>query len=274
MLSKLLKYEFKSTARIFIPLYVVLLVFSLVGRLSLSRMMDGAPINPSFIAFYDLLVGVVMVGYVLVIFSVIIIGLVVIVQRFYKNLTGREGYLMHTLPVPTHHLVLSKLLVAASWQLVGWVMMFLSVMLVVYQGETARSLQEFFREVGNPISFIFRQLGVNPAGFSLMMVLSIIVSSLASPLMIYAAIALGQLFKKHRIVGAVGAYIALSMITNTISSVLTTGFNLTGTNLSTTAEMGFFLNGIMILSLVLQILMGVGYFFLTNYILSNHLNLE
>lgn len=128
--------------------------------------------------------------------------------------------------------------------------------------------------MGNPISFIFRQLGVNPAGFSLMMVLSIIVSSLASPLMIYAAIALGQLFKKHRIVGAVGAYIALSMITNTISSVLTTGFNLTGTNLSTTAEMGFFLNGIMILSLVLQILMGVGYFFLTNYILSNHLNLE
>ena len=60
MLSKLLKYEFKSTARIFIPLYVVLLVFSLVGRLSLSRMMDGAPINPSFIAFYDLVVGEVM----------------------------------------------------------------------------------------------------------------------------------------------------------------------------------------------------------------------
>ncbi len=274
MLSKLIKYEFKSTARIFIPLYVVLLVFSLVGRLSLSKMMDGAPINPSFIAFYDLLVGVVMVGYVLVIFSVIIIGLVVIVQRFYKNLTGREGYLMHTLPVPTHHLILSKLLVAASWQLVGWVMMFLSVMLVVYQGETARSLQEFFQEASNPIVFVFRELGVDPTGFSLMMALSMVISAFDGPLMIYAAIALGQLFKKHRIVGAVGAYIALAMIANTISSALTTGFNLTGTNLSSSEEMGFFLNGIMLLSLVLQLLMSIGYFFLTNYILSSHLNLE
>ena len=32
MLAKLMKYEFKSTARLFIPLYAVLLVFALLNR--------------------------------------------------------------------------------------------------------------------------------------------------------------------------------------------------------------------------------------------------
>ena len=40
-----------------------------------------------------------------------------IVRRFYSNLLGREGYLMHTLPVTETQLVTSKLISSTVWSL-------------------------------------------------------------------------------------------------------------------------------------------------------------
>lgn len=46
------------------------------------------------------------------------VTVVVIVYRFYKNLLGSEGYLMHTLPVTVHQLIWSKLIAAVVWMAV------------------------------------------------------------------------------------------------------------------------------------------------------------
>ena len=53
-----------------------------------------------------------MVGYVVLIISISAITLIIMVQRFYKNLLGDEGYLMFTLPVKTWQNVLNKLIFA------------------------------------------------------------------------------------------------------------------------------------------------------------------
>ena len=50
-------------------------------------------------------------------FAIAVLCFVSTVQRFYKNLLGREGYLMHTLPVTETQLILSKLLTSMVWVL-------------------------------------------------------------------------------------------------------------------------------------------------------------
>ena len=42
--------------------------------------------------------------------QVAVVSVMTIVTRFTRNLLGREGYLMHTLPVTESQLILSKLI--------------------------------------------------------------------------------------------------------------------------------------------------------------------
>ena len=97
MLGKLLKYELKATSRVFIPLYIAILVVSIVNGLSL---------NLEILNIQGLATIVLMCLFI----SLFVITIVVTIQRFNKNLLKDEGYLMFTLPVSSKHLVLSKYL--------------------------------------------------------------------------------------------------------------------------------------------------------------------
>ena len=44
-----------------------------------------------------------------------VMSLVVMIQRFYKNVLGDEGYLTLTLPVNVHEILWSKLIVSFVW---------------------------------------------------------------------------------------------------------------------------------------------------------------
>ena len=109
MLAKLLKYEFKATARLFIPLYIALITFTLINRVvnTVESVQKAIGIN-----IKTILSVISMVGYVVLIISISAITLIIMVQRFYKNLLGDEGYLMFTLPVKTWQNVLNKLIFA------------------------------------------------------------------------------------------------------------------------------------------------------------------
>lgn len=96
MLRKLLKYEFKATARTMVPLYIVLIAFSLfhlvINPLDVLESTGNTSIR-TIIAMLDIML------YVVLIVGLSIMTLVIMIQRFYKNLLGDEGYLMFTLPV-------------------------------------------------------------------------------------------------------------------------------------------------------------------------------
>ena len=84
MLGKLIKYEFKSLLRIFLPLYAVMIALSSV--------------IPTTDTFND--VGAFVVFALVVISTSIFIGLAIFtILRFNSSLFGDEGYLMFTLPV-------------------------------------------------------------------------------------------------------------------------------------------------------------------------------
>ena len=105
MLSKLLKYEFKATCRIYGGLYLAILA--------------AAALLGAFFRFpalaSDFPIAVVTIVYLMLCVAIAVITALTIIQRFTRNLLGREGYLMHTLPVTPAQLILSKLISSVVW---------------------------------------------------------------------------------------------------------------------------------------------------------------
>ena len=97
MLTKLLKYEFLSTGRIFLPLYLTLVGVSAILKLfiTIERSID-LMIVPQVL--FTLL-------YVVLIVAVFALVYILACMRFYRNLLGDEGYLarfVKTIRARTH----------------------------------------------------------------------------------------------------------------------------------------------------------------------------
>ena len=86
MLKKLLKYEFKATARTYGGMYLALLAASVLFGGSVWRW------NGTNSDAYSTLVGLLSLVYTAVIIGTVVVTIMTIVQRFYRNLLGREGY--------------------------------------------------------------------------------------------------------------------------------------------------------------------------------------
>ncbi len=87
MLGKLLKYEVKATSKTFIPIYISIILISLIN-VTFMR-------NNIFIEAQNIIHLVIIAFYI----GITALTIIVTTERFRKNLLGDEGYLMFTLPV-------------------------------------------------------------------------------------------------------------------------------------------------------------------------------
>ena len=76
--------------------------------------------------------------------AVFIVTFFVIIQRFYKNLLGDEGYLMNTFPVTTITNITSKLSIATFWNIVSGFVAVFSIIIMAFNPDAFSS---FFREL-------------------------------------------------------------------------------------------------------------------------------
>ena len=125
MLTKLLKYEFKATARTYGAIYLALLAAA--GLIGISFRTED-------FAVYRYAFGIGTTVYSLLAMALVVVTIVTVIQRFTKNLLGREGYLMHTLPVTESQLVASKLLSSAVWLLASAVVGVVSLVIIFCVG--------------------------------------------------------------------------------------------------------------------------------------------
>ncbi|HCM14004.1 MAG TPA: ABC transporter permease, partial [Lachnospiraceae bacterium] len=123
MLKKLLKHELKATSRYITPIFLILFLFTILNKIILGLdifkgMFKGA---------LKIIPGIAITGYVLSLIAIVVVTFVILVVRFYKNLTSEEGYLMFTLPVKSNQLVNSKLLIAMFWTVLSILAVILSL---------------------------------------------------------------------------------------------------------------------------------------------------
>ena len=106
MLGKLLKQDFRATARIMLPLYAAVPVLGLFTNL-ITHLCENQ--NSFLIRAISALVSFV---FSLSLIAAVVTTVVLMILRFYRNLMTDEGYLMFPLPVNRHQLIWSKLLSA------------------------------------------------------------------------------------------------------------------------------------------------------------------
>ena len=262
MLGKLMKYEIKGTARLLLPVYAALLAMTLINKIFLSINSDATG--------FIVTTGIIMAHYVCIIIALVII------QRFYKNLMTDEGYLMFTLPVPTWQQIVSKLVIALMWTFVCGIVIMLSIMILAIDGASLQYMGEFFQELGRAFN---SPEGGQAALILIELFILMIVGVCCNVLQVYTSISVGQLFGKHKIIGAFVTYIAINIILQIIFTVMTVSFALTSdtsmlnavfNNMDPVTAVNWMLNIGTLGNLILSAI----YFAVTNYILKNKLNLE
>lgn len=282
MLKQLLKYEFKATSRLYGGLYLALALLSVMMGFTFRQETTPLAVNVNFQRFEA---GLAIV-YVSVILAIAVLCFVNTVRRFYQNLLGREGYLMHTLPVTETQLIVSKLLTSMVWvlcsMLVGIVCITAMVSIGVFDSETFGMVDwDSWKKL---VSYLFDGLG---AKFWMILFWSIVINltRLASIILcVYAACMVAHQFKKHVMVAGIVAYAAMNMVENQITRVL--GTDDVGLIMDVHVRFLYYSSGESNASALLTTNVGylicfavtaaiaAAYFFLTRWLMKNKLNLE
>jgi len=202
MLGKLMKYEISATSRILVPLYLVLLCMSIA-----NRFIYRLGIKEGILAF---LTGFMLILQIFLIIAILATTAIFMILRFYKNLLSDEGYLMFTLPVSSHHLILSKLIITVLWTLISIIIIIASLCLVF---ATSSNISFVFETIKQIFTELVSTFGGNWTLMLINMIFLILLSLISSILLIYTSIAVGQLFTRHKIIGSFIAYIILYSVT-------------------------------------------------------------
>ena len=192
---KLLKYEWKACARTCLPMYAAVLLLALVNRLTMKDQ-----VQELFHGIPTALMGLLYFG---VMVAVFVVTAVILIQRFYKNLLGDEGYLMFTLPVTVSQHIWAKTIIAVAMSVLSVIAAILSIGILgggvgIIQG-AATVMQGL---VQRPNEFVV----------GLEIVIWLLILTVVGTLFIYLCMALGHLAKKHRVLMAVVWYFVLSTV--------------------------------------------------------------
>ena len=268
MLGKLLKYELKATSRVFIPLYIAILVVSIVNGLSL---------NLEILNIQGLATIVLMCLFI----SLFVITIVVTIQRFNKNLLKDEGYLMFTLPVSSKHLVLSKYLTSLIWTFLSFVVAFLSFT-IIFMIPTYKYLD--FSYFINEFNLLFsNMLNLNILGQFLKIILLMIISYTIFIFNVYLALSVGQLpiFNRFRNVSSFIGFLVINLLISYAQNIVSLFVNDASVNIEAIDNINYAINSVtsivskgLNIAIVINIIIILVLFFATTYILDKKLNLE
>jgi len=208
MLGKLIKHEFKATARVFLPAFIGIIVLSLLCRLFfltgfLENFANGA-IPTLIYVFFALAMVALCTG-----------AMIVICWRFYSNLLRDEGYLTHTLPVSIDSHIWTKLLVGSFWSIIS-VIVLLGCLMIAFL--TSDLLLKIPFDLRNLINKLISELGV----FRIVQIIILLILYTFNGLLsVYSAMAIGQLFDKHKIWGSILAYGVMLIVFSVVTSLVT-----------------------------------------------------
>ena len=267
MFGKLLKYEFKSTAKWYLLMSLIVLGLSvLVGVIGGS---NASKANYMEIQMLETIIGILFI----LIFGILIVlflsNYYIIIRRFYTNLYGREGYLTWTLPASPHAILLSKFLGAWIASIYCFVLLYIcGIVTLLVMGSVT----------GEDLSLIWdNYFSILSHSFTLWQIVWIMVTTASGILMFYVSIALGQLFQNRRGLKAILFGFLLWVVLSIIGTIvnpfrdLENIFNLSVTMSSTTTD-DFGID--FIPGLIYEAIKIVSMYFTIHYISKYKLNLQ
>ena len=268
MLKNLLKYEFRATARTYGTIYLALLfVAGLLGfTFRVENDFTESRVFDVLFTLYDLLA-----------VALVVVTIITVIHRFTRNLLGREGYLMHTLPVTEAQLVGSKLISSAVWLLASAVVGVVSLVVMFCVGADFTQLD--LSNLLDDWAALRTSFEGDLLAILLWTALLCYARMLCTMLCIYAACMVGHLFRAHNDVASVGAFFLMSWGQGRVENLLNAGgfvrilMGSAGDTIVSEAAnhstLIFFAA-----SFAITAVFGAVYFILTCWLMKNKLNLE
>jgi len=202
MLTKLLQYEGKTTARVLLPIGGGVAVFSLMTGI-MNFLLD----RPNMPNLVDGLRGLVVVVAVLALMFSIAACIFVNIQRFYK-LLGEQGYLMFSLPVPVWQHIAAKLICAILWGVACVPYLILCSVLMSLDFSWVSVIGELF------------QINLSQVPTVLLVLLMLLAAAICGFLHIYLCCVVGAQFGQQRLLATIISYFVLGFVEQMVGTVL------------------------------------------------------
>ena len=258
MLTKLLKYEFKATGRVILPIAGGVLVLNIVSD-CLGHFVNNVGHTMPWVSF---LTALLTVATFLGMLAVLAICFFASVQRYYK-LLGEQGYLMLALPVHAWQHIAAKLICGVVWTLFGFFYFGIcgSLTLSALDGDV----------------FSITGIDIRDVPFLLVFFLLILALIAGTQLHAYLACAYAGMFTQHRLTISIVSYFVIGFIRQMLVLVATIVFAMkvypSLDNIGSMVEMQ---NGLLIsvcVILLLVLLVDALLWALTQWLMSSRLNL-
>lgn len=285
MLGKLMKYEWRGLR------FPLLIMISILGGITVLTCAIIFLINPKLDNVSAGFSAVSLIMCILLYYFGIIgctVGTMLIIAiRFYKTSYTDQGYLTHTLPVETKTLLTAKTLTSV----LCYLLMLLGVVVTIFVIIGAAyihfvDISEYDRaminrniaESINDFSVYFKdEYGISLGIFVTFYILFLIVGCISAIMTVLGCVSLGQLYTKHRIIGAILAYFAVMSIQQIVSymSILPTYSKmLRAEYLSESIPMLAVISPTMIITLIWCVAVSIAMHFINLHMMTKRLNLE
>lgn len=275
-----MKYEIKSTARMFLPFYLIVVGLAVIARIfqEISRMLAYSYINHDLI--YTTLNAIYVISMMFFVMGFIVVCLltpIISVYRFRTNLLKSEGYLMMTLPVKPSQHIWAKLHTMFLWGIGTLITCGIALLILLVNSDFLRELLETIASLPQEYFQMTILNRTTVTIFILQLLICAMMTMYQSVMIYYSCLAVGHRFtNKYPVLGAIVVYLIFQFVLSIISTILIVMFSffIDSTNLNRSIDPGALINIIMLLvNLFIAGIFTAGYF-VTKNILSKHLNLE
>ncbi len=249
MLGKLLKYEWKAMVK---PIGLVSLI-ALISSALCCAMLYGVYYRPvSVFIGGGIPQSLILITTVLALAVFMIAPTYLLLHRFYKHHFTDEGYLTFTLPATTHEHLLASLTNILLWGLATGLVLVLCLVLILIPAYQLNA------DIGFDIQIV--ENTIDSATFYPDIVLgNLLIQPIYSAVLGLTAVAITcTAFRNHKFIYAVGVYYVMNLILDQILTAFSTA--------SSGVSMAW-------LPLILRLILAVGGYFLTHYLIEKNLNI-
>ncbi len=273
MVKKLHKHEFLAWLRVIWIVWSIVLLSAGFNRVIQLFETDSV--------YYDILFVSSLALYIVALLSCLAFPLIFGVVRFYRNFFTGEGYLTFTLPATQAQLLWVKISTAVCFGVVSWIVCMISGC-VAMAGEVLAEVWKATAYLGRSIiTETTAEELAHLIGWALEFLLILLAAEFAGHLFYYTCICIGQLFRKNRILAAVGVYFGIYVVTQILSTVAMVVFTMMaaagiwdGVAVWIEGHPLAFLHIMLGGSAALTALMGLVYYWICHHIIRKKLNLE
>jgi len=215
MLGKLIKHELRGSGRVMLPFILLSLVLSVLAGFAI-RFMDRQTDYDWFTVIFGIMIFLFAAGLV----TVCVMALVVMIERFRKNLLGDEGYVMFTLPVSVDAHIFSKLIVSTIWFiLTGIVCLVAALLVMIVNMDSLTLFWQGFDGLLPELMGMIRLVGAgHVVGYCVELLILSLLLSFVNCLHFYLAMAVGYSFANRKVLISVVAYFAVSFVFTMLQS--------------------------------------------------------